>query len=117
MTSGKDKEKETGFDRPFDPTSLLDYQEGAIVSMTLADTPGGTITVFAFAKGQGLSEHTAPFDALAQVIDGKAAVTIGGRRHSVARGEAILMPADIPHAVRAEEDFKMMLTMIKSRKV
>jgi quercetin dioxygenase-like cupin family protein len=94
-------------------TSFLKYQEGTIVSKTLINKDTGTITIFAFAKDQALSEHTAPFDALLQVIDGKAEVTISGEKYEIVTGEMILMPANKPHAVKAIERFKMMLFMIK----
>ncbi|MDD5675777.1 MAG: cupin domain-containing protein, partial [Chitinivibrionales bacterium] len=86
----------------FNYSALVDYQEGAVVSRTIIDKPSGTVTVFAFDKGQGLSEHTAPFDALVQIIDGAAAITIQGALHSVAMPQAIIMPAGKPHALRAE---------------
>ena len=100
---------QNALDRPFDPQSLVDYQDGSIVSRTLIDKPEGTVTVFAFAQGQKLSEHTAPFDALVQIIDGD------GKDHTVSAGSAILMPASIPHALRAEHQFKMILTMVKAK--
>jgi quercetin dioxygenase-like cupin family protein len=94
--------------------TMVDYQEGSVVSRTLVDKPGGTITLFAFDKGQGLSEHTAPFDALVLVIDGQAEVSISGKSQRVSGGEIIIMPANIPHALKALQRFKMMLVMIKS---
>ena len=100
---------------PFQPDDLTDYQEGSIVSRTLIDKPEGTVTVFAFDKGQALSEHTAPFDALVQVVDGEAVINIAGKAHAVKAGSAILMPANIPHALRAESRFKMILTMVKAK--
>ena len=92
---------------------LVQYQEGAVVSRTLVKNEAGSVTAFAFAAGQGLSEHTAPFDALVQVLDGAAEVTISGQRHRVAAGEMILMPAHEPHALQARERFKMLLTMLR----
>ena len=94
--------------------TMVDYREGSVVSRTLVDKPGGTITLFAFDKGQGLSEHTAPFDALVLVIDGQAEVSISGKSQRVSGGEIIIMPANIPHALKALQRFKMMLVMIKS---
>ncbi|NOZ08070.1 MAG: cupin domain-containing protein [FCB group bacterium] len=94
--------------------TAVDYQKDAIVSQTLLKKNSGTITLFAFDKGQDLSEHTAPFDALVQVLEGKAVVTISGEDHRVAAGEMIILPANKPHAVRAEEKFKMLLIMIRS---
>ena len=92
---------------------LLDYQEGSIVSRTLIDKKTGTVTVFAFDEGQGLSEHTAPFDALVHIIDGEAEITISGRAIQVKGGEMVVMPANEPHALRALKRFKMILIMIR----
>jgi len=92
---------------------LLDYQEGAIVSRTIIDKKTGTVTVFAFDEGQGLSEHTAPFDALVSVLEGEAIVTISGADSRVSAGEMIVMPADKPHSLRAAKRFKMLLVMIR----
>ena len=92
---------------------LVDYAEGSVVSRTLQEACGGTLTVFAFSDGQGLSEHSAPFDAVVQVLDGTAEITIGGVPNEVAKGQLIIMPADVPHALRAVTPFKMLLTMIR----
>ena len=92
---------------------LVEYQKESVVSKTLIKQEKGTITIFAFDKGQGLSEHTAPFDALVQVIDGKADVLIDGESNIVQIGEMIIMPANKPHALKAIEKFKMMLVMIR----
>jgi quercetin dioxygenase-like cupin family protein len=92
---------------------LIDYQEDSVVSREVLKNKAGTITVFAFDKGQGLSEHTAPFDAVVQILDGKADVTIGDTLTSVAAGETIVMPANVPHALHAEARFKMLLVMIR----
>jgi quercetin dioxygenase-like cupin family protein len=92
---------------------MASYQEGAVVSKTLIDKKTGTVTFFAFDKGQGLSEHTAPFDALVCLLDGKAQITISGKPITVERGELVVMPADKPHALKAVERFKMMLVMIR----
>lgn len=100
--------------RTMDLAGLVDYQDGSIVSRTIIERGTGTVTVFAFGAGQGLSEHTAPFDALVCVLDGAARVTIGGDENTVGAGEMIIMPADIPHALHADEQFKMMLVMIRS---
>ena len=94
---------------------LIDYSAEAIVSKTLIKKETGTVTLFAFDKGQGLSEHTAPFNAMVQVVDGEAVVIIDKKQHKVSAGEFIIMPADVPHALDAEERFKMLLTMIKSK--
>ena len=88
-------------------------QEGTIASKVLMKSPGGNVTLFAFSEGQELSEHTAPFDALVQCLEGQGEVTLAGQVHALNEGEAILMPADIPHAVKAIGDFKMLLTMLK----
>jgi quercetin dioxygenase-like cupin family protein len=93
---------------------LVGYQEGAVVSKTLVDKKTGTVTLFAFAQGQGLSEHTAPFDALVQVLDGEVEISISGKVFQLEPGEIILMPANEPHALKAVSQFKMMLTMIRS---
>lgn len=92
----------------------VDYAEGAIVSKTVLKKESGNISLFAFAKGEALSEHTAPFDAMIQVVEGKGEITIGGRPFILDSGQTIVMPANIPHAVKAVEKFKMVLTMIKS---
>jgi quercetin dioxygenase-like cupin family protein len=94
-------------------TVLADYQAGAIVSRQVVKTEGGNVTFFAFDQGQELSEHTAPFDALVHVLDGRVEVRLSGKPHLLAAGEAILMPANEPHALRAVERFKMLLTMLK----
>jgi len=94
--------------------SLLDYQEGSVVSRTLIDKNIGTVTLFSFDKDQGLSEHTAPFDALVYVFDGKADIIISEKSHILEKGQMIIMPANDPHALKALERFKMMLIMIKA---
>jgi quercetin dioxygenase-like cupin family protein len=93
---------------------LIAYQDGAVVSREIVKKTAGSVTVFAFDAGQGLSEHTAPFDALVQVIEGEAEIIISGQTHRVRGGEVILMPAGQPHALKALERFKMILTMIRS---
>ena len=97
-----------------DMAGLADYQDGSIVSRTVIDKPAGTLTFFAFDKGQGLSEHTAPFDALVYVLDGEAEITISGRPLLAKQGEMVIMPANEPHALKAPSRFKMLLVMIKS---
>ena len=94
--------------------ALVEYQEGSVVSREIHKKATGTVTVFAFDAGQGLSEHTAPFDAMVHVLDGEAEITIGGTVHQVRAGELIIMPANKPHALKAGERFKMMLIMIRS---
>ena len=98
----------------FDARELVEYQHGAIVSRTIVEKPTGTVTVFAFDEGQALSEHTAPFDAMVQVLDGEADFTIEGRPFRLAAGQTLIMPANKPHAVTATKRFKMLLTMIRS---
>ncbi len=93
---------------------LIDYATDSVVSKTLIDTTAGTVTLFAFDKAQGLSEHTAPFDALVQIVEGEAAITIGGNTSNVTEGQMIIMPANIPHALKATTRFKMLLTMIRA---
>jgi len=99
----------------FRPESIISYQEGAVVSRTLVDTASGTVTVFAFDAGQGLSEHTAPYDALVHVLEGTADVRIAGMSNVLEAGDCILMPAGVPHALKAVRRFKMQLTMIKEK--
>ena len=93
---------------------LVDYQEGSVVSRTILDKKTGTVTLFAFARGQGLSEHTAPFDALVHFLDGEAEIIISGKALRLKEGEMVIMPANQPHALRAIEKFRMILTMIRS---
>lgn len=95
-------------------TDLVEYQNGAVVSKTIANRKTGTVTLFAFDKEQGLSEHTAPFDALVQVIDGEAEIIISGKALRLAEGQMTIMPANEPHSLKAIERFKMILTMIRS---
>ena len=92
----------------------VEYAEGAIVSKTVLKKQTGNISLFAFAKGEALSEHTAPFDALIDVVDGRGEIIIGGKSFFLETGQSIIMPANIPHAVKAVDKFKMVLTMIKS---
>jgi quercetin dioxygenase-like cupin family protein len=100
--------------QPASLIDLIDYQDGSIVSRTLIDKKAGTVTLFAFDEGQGLSEHTAPYDALVQVIDGEANVVISGKSVRLKKGEITIMPANEPHVLKAVTRFKMLLTMIKS---
>ncbi len=93
---------------------LVNYQEGAVVSRTLISRASGTITLFAFDEGQGLSEHTAPFDALANLLEGTAEIAVSGKPLLTNAGEAVLMPANQPHSLKALTKFKMLLTMIRS---
>jgi quercetin dioxygenase-like cupin family protein len=93
---------------------LVNYQDGSVVSREIAKKPTGNVTIFAFDAGQGLSEHTAPFDALVHVLEGEVEISIAGKPHLLHCGEMILMPAGQPHALRALKRFKMILTMIRS---
>jgi quercetin dioxygenase-like cupin family protein len=93
---------------------MVDYQKGSIVSRELISRKTGTVTLFAFDEGQGLSEHTAPFDAMVQILDGEAEITITGKPFHLKAGEMVIMPANKPHALKAAKRFKMILTMIRS---
>jgi quercetin dioxygenase-like cupin family protein len=97
-----------------DTKTLVEYSTDSIVSKTLIDTKAGTITLFAFDAGQGLSEHAAPYDAVVQIIDGDAEITIGGNPIHASEGNMVIMPANIPHALYATNRFKMLLTMIRA---
>jgi quercetin dioxygenase-like cupin family protein len=99
----------------FGLADLVAYQDGAVVSRTLIDHKEGTVTVFSFDEGEGLSEHVAPFDAMVVVLDGEAEITVAGTPHRVKAGETIIMPADRPHALRAVKRFKMLLVMVRSK--
>ena len=96
-------------------SGMINYQDGAVVSRTLIHRTAATITLFAFDEGQGLSEHTAPFDALAQVLEGEAEITVSSKPIAARAGDAVLMPANQPHALKALTPFKMLLTMIRSQ--
>ncbi len=100
--------------QPLTLSDMIAYQEQSIVSRTLVDRPSGTVTLFAFDDGQSLSEHTAPFDALVQVVEGEVEVLIAGKPVQLKGGEVVLMPASQPHALKAIRKFKMLLTMIRS---
>jgi quercetin dioxygenase-like cupin family protein len=94
------------------PDDLIAYQDGSVVSRMIVYKKSGTITLFAFDTGEGLSEHTAPFDAIALIVDGEAEISIEGTQHLLRKGQMIIMPANKPHALHAQQRFKMMLTMI-----
>ena len=98
---------------PLKLKDLLDYQNGSVVSKTLIEKKTGTVTLFAFDKDQGLSEHTAPFDAMVTVLDGVSEITIDGKLYNVDAGESIIMPANKPHSLKAKNKFKMLLVMIR----
>ncbi|MDD5284477.1 MAG: cupin domain-containing protein [Desulfuromonadaceae bacterium] len=95
-------------------SDLVAYQDGSVVSKTLIDKKIGTLTMFSFGEGQGLSEHTAPFDAFVQIVDGEAEVIINGEGQTVSTGQMIIMPANIPHELKAVKPFKMLLVMIRA---
>lgn len=99
--------------RVLDMARLVEYQTGAVVSRAIIQKKTGTVTLFAFDEGQGLSEHTAPFDALVCLLDGQAEIIISGKPHMLKQGEMIIMPAEEPHALKAVGKFKMMLVMIR----
>lgn len=99
---------------PSNLNELVGYQKDAVVSKTIIEKKTGTVTLFAFDQGQGLSEHTAPFDAMVQVMDGEVEIRIAGQPHQVTTGQIIIMPANEPHALKAVTPFKMLLTMIRS---
>jgi quercetin dioxygenase-like cupin family protein len=94
--------------------NLAEYQEGSVVSRTIVDKKVGTITLFAFAQGQGLSEHVAPYDAFVYILDGQAEITISGKVLNLVQGEMVIMPANEPHALKAVKPFKMLLVMIRA---
>ena len=106
--------KETLVGQASNLSELINYQEGAVVSRTIIDKKTGTVTLFAFDNGQGLSEHTAPFDAMVYVLDGEVEVTIAGKPVALKAGEMTIMPANQTHALAAKTKFKMLLVMIKS---
>jgi len=103
----------SGLDQPQAYIGLVEYQEGSVVSRTLVKKSVGTVTAFAFDQGQGLSEHSAPYDALVFVLEGTAEIKLAGVPHSVKGGEVLRLPAGIPHALQAIERFKMLLVMIR----
>ena len=100
--------------KPFNLENHIEYAAGSVVSKTLIKKEIGTITLFAFDEGQGLSEHTAPFDAVVHILDGTAEITIGGKPQIVNAGEMLIMPANVSHALQAKQRFKMLLVMIRS---
>ena len=111
MTENQDA---LGLRQPQPLERLVDYQEGAVVSRVIMKQDKGNVTLFAFAAGQELSENTAPFDALVQVLEGEGRISIGAEEYKVRAGEALVMPAHIPHALFAVQAFKMLLTMIRA---
>lgn len=111
---GCDKEPSGKGTGPFTLCDKVQYADESIVSHTIADSDAGTLTVFAFDRGEALSTHSAPFEAIVQVVDGAAEITVGDETHIVGTGQMIIMPADVPHAVKAPERFKMLLTMFRA---
>ena len=97
------------------PSDLVAYSHGSVVSKTLIDRKSGTLTLFAFDRGQGMSEHVAPYDAVVEILDGEALITIAGRKLKAKSGDMVIMPADVPHALKAAEKFKMLLIMIRGK--
>jgi quercetin dioxygenase-like cupin family protein len=110
------EQKEFDKARIFRFDNEVDYSDGAIVSKNVLKRTTGNISLFAFDKGEGLSEHTAPFDAMVQIVDGKAEISIAGEKYILEKGDTIIMPANIPHALKAVEKYKMVLTMIREPK-
>lgn len=106
--------KNIPFSAPVPLTGLVDYEEGRVVSRTLAQNSGVSLTLFAFDAGEGLSSHSSPGDALAYILDGESLITIDGEEMAVGANEAVVMPANIPHAVHAKQPFKMLLAVVKS---
>ena len=109
-----DKQRKAELAQVLRAADMVGYQAGSVVSRTLVDKTAGTITLFSFAAGQGLSEHSAPYDALVYVFDGEAEIKISGKPFNLTAGDMIIMPANKPHALKAIKQFKMMLVMIKS---
>ena len=106
--------EETPMAQEMNLAGMVAYQEGSVVSRTLIDKKVGTVTLFAFAVGQGLSEHTAPFDAMVYILDGEADVSISGKPYHLKNGDMLIMPANKPHALKATRAFKMLLVMVRS---
>jgi len=106
--------KEILIGKSFNTEHMIEYADASVVSKTILKKESGTVTLFAFDRNEGLSEHTAPYDAMIQLIDGKANIIIAGKDNILEKGDTIIMPASVPHAVKAVDKFKMLLTMIKS---
>ncbi len=115
MGNGSKQDSRELISKKIDIVNLSAYQEGSVVSRTLIDKKAGTVTFFAFGEGQGLSEHTAPYDAMVQVLDGEVDIIISGVSYILKAGEMIIMPANEPHALKAIKQFKMLLTMIRAK--
>jgi quercetin dioxygenase-like cupin family protein len=114
MSNEKQSDAENPLAQANNLENLIAYQKDSVVSKTIIGKKTGTLTLFAFDKGQGLSEHTAPFEATVYLVDGEAEITVAGKIHAVKKGEMIILPANIPHALSALSPFKMLLIMIKS---
>ena len=114
MSNEKKSDNENPLANANNLDNLIAYQKDSVVSKTIIGKKTGTVTLFAFDQGQGLSEHTAPFEAIVFVVDGEAEITVAGNPHLVKKGEMIILPANMPHALQALSPFKMLLTMIKS---
>jgi quercetin dioxygenase-like cupin family protein len=108
--------KNITFSEPHNLDELVAYEEGRVVSRTFAQNPFVSLTLFSFDKGEGVSTHTAPGDAMVQIIDGEAVVNIDGKKMTVGKGQVVVMPADVPHSVTAAKRFKMLLTVVKKPK-
>ncbi len=113
MAHGSGRPREDLVGRVHRLSDLVEYSPGSIVSRAIIDRGKGTLTAFAFDEGEGLSEHTAPFDAFVHIVEGHLRIDVGGERHDVQDGEVLIMPADLPHALKAVERSKMLLTMIR----
>jgi len=100
--------------KTFMPSESIEYADNSVVSKTIVKKPAGNITLFAFDKGEGLAEHSSPHEAFVQLLDGKAEIIIGGTLYNIQTGQSIILPANIPHSLKANEKFKMLLIMIKS---
>jgi len=112
--STKDSVDENLLAKAIDTSSLVEYQDGSVISRTIVKKDVGSVTIFAFDEGEGLSEHTAPFDALVQIIDGEAEIMIKGKPLRATEGQLVIMPANKPHSLKAIKRFKMVLVMIRS---
>jgi len=115
MTEEKTEVMQACLGKSHSLAELIEYSDDSIVSKTILHKPAGTVTLFAFDKGQRLSEHTTPYDAFVQILDGQARLTIGGEDKEVMAGQVVIMPGNVPHAVYADERFKMLLTMIRAQ--
>jgi quercetin dioxygenase-like cupin family protein len=113
VNQDKQNDSKAVLTKPTRMADLIDYQEGSVVSRTIVDKKSGTVTLFAFDKGEGLSEHMAPYDAFINVLDGEAEVTVAGKTFALGEGEIVVVPAKKPHALKATQRFKMLLVMVR----